>query len=365
MESRDVDTVNKIVLNAIDREDIGYRANDNTIISELIPGFLLRIHGRTDIIITGYSVSVQEVVRFTVNLIPALPVVVRSVPVSPAICTLYPYTGLQFATLLEREGNSADCSLAGFYCLAIREIMRFVIDGNPAILKNTKFCVAIRAIDLVDEIAGERRLAGIYALLTEVVVDTINFSDTGVAYTVFIEGVSTLLDEPAVLDGIDQRVGIVELSVNAAEVTAAFAGIIRVDKRLQTEDLLIFRLLREGIQRVCTQVDIIADIAGVDNIQRILIIPCSVGLGRKLNAVHNTQRVCSRGINCRRLVNPSERHSDRVRFMINFGFLKRKVVIDQFKFAYIDIKVLIDVNYRSDFRQNTYALCQLEQERPR
>ena len=336
----------------------------DTILIEYSPSQIsIYIPRSPDMMQSCCPIGIYEVIPFSIYLIPFFLDIARTVIISPSIAILYPNTRYKLAVLFKPILSFTNFKLAR-HCNTILEVVPITINSDPAGHELTKLRIAIYTVYLIEEEAGIRILADVYALLAEVVVEAFDFLDAVSTFAVNVVGVAAVFVDPAVLKGIDEGVGIAEVCIVGSEIAASFAGVVRIDERLQAEGSLVFRLLAEGVQRACAQIDLIADVTGIDCGDAVLAVPCSVGLRRKLNTVYDAKRVRCRRIDRRGPVDPSERQFYRVLGFVNLGLFEREVIVDQLDLCYIHIEVLIKVDNRRYFSKDADALSKLKQERP-
>ena len=219
--------------------------------------------------------------------------------------------------------------------------------------------------DAVDrDHAAKLGLTDINAFFTEVIVITVSILNTRQSLTFNIVGKAAVLSNPAILQRLDQCVGVFEFSVDGTEGAALVAFVIGIDKRFQSISCTVVGILTEGIQRIGTEINLIADFAVVDNIQTRLFTPVCVSLGSELDATDKTQRICHSRINGLGLVDPVQSQSQRIFFLIEFHSVQFEVFIHQIQLGIIHIKVGIETHHRLNPCQNTDTLCQLQQEVP-
>jgi len=335
----------------------------NSIFTEVKPQFVGCIVNCTYFLVASNAITLQEIIPFSVNFLPFLFVIRRTIIIPPTTRSLQPHAMSHAAVLLEGIRRRADLLLATD-SLVVLEVVPFTFDGLPASLQEAFLGIAIDANGLVVEQSSQLGLANVDTVLSEVVVVAFDFVDTGKLLAVDVVGVAAILNVPAILQGIDQGVGVFKILVDILEVTALFAAIVGVDEGVQTKDFLVLRLHREGIQTAGTQINVIADLADIRYIQSVLLAPICIGLRRELDTVHNTQRVSSLGIESSGLVDPVHAHRHGIGFRIKILIADGEVIVDKLDVADIHIKILIKGDFSRNLCQHADAFCQLHQEGP-
>ena len=188
--------------------------------------------------------------------------------------------------------------------------------------------------------------------------------DAGELLAVDVVAEAAVLGEPAVLDGVDQGVGIGEGLVDVTEPAALLALIVGVDEGIDVVDCLVLCLLCEGVQAAGAHVDLVADLAGVLDGQGVLCIPCCVSLGGQLDAADDAQSVGSLGIDGRGLILPVQGQSQGVGLLVELHVLQIEVLVDDLQAGVIHVHVGIEADDGLDLGQDTDTLSQLQQEAP-
>ena len=174
--------------------------------------------------------------------------------------------------------------------------------------------------------------------------------------------------DPALAVGLIQNELICKGGVGVAEACAsfgvAFNNHIGVHEGNQAVDCLIHRLHSKVIQCVCTQEDVVADIAADLDIQLIVAVPCSACLGLCLDAAQNADGITCSRIQSLLLVHPAAGQRYRVGSLIQNHILLVEVIVHDLQFGDIHIQVLIELGNHRDLSQHTDTLCQLHQEVP-
>ena len=274
-------------------------------------------------------------------------------------------TAEQDAILAKGVGEAADLSDTGVH-LGTVVVMGLGAVGCchslPCSRQLTEGAVVLHTVDLHD--SGVLALIRADTLLTQVIVVAVDLLDTGEHLTIHIVGEAAQLAVPAVLQLIDQCVGIGKGLVDALKVAALFALIIGIDKGEQLEGLLVLRLLCKGVQSAGTQTDLVADLAAVDHIEAALVAPLCILLGGQLDAADDAQRIGHAGIQRMGLVDPVQGQRHGVGLFIQLRSGQREVVVDQLHPGDIHIEVGVECDRGPDLRQHADTLCQLTQEGP-
>ena len=251
------------------------------------------------------------------------------------------------------------------------EAVAVIAHAHPVVLhQNAESCVMGLAISL--EQAVVLLLADTDTVLGEVIPEAVNFLDTGVVLAVDVVHVTALSTDPAVLDSVDQGVGVLEGCIGGLEAAALFGGAaddhIGVIEGHQTVFLLVGFLGSEGVQCVCTQEHMISNLAAVNRGQTVLSVPVGICLGSQLNTFEQAQRICCFRIDSLCLVHPIQGHGQAVFLCVENQILCRiahlEVLADNTQFAVIHFEVLVEVHLGRNVRQHTETLCQLQQEVP-
>ncbi len=314
------------------------------------------------IAISNISVTVNPVQAF-LELNPLLVQVSACPVVSYTIAGLVEFTTEQSAIVGKGIGVARNGADTGSCCKVNRaEVIEILANRNPAGLQHTHMCIIGLAVTLNQ--AGVRCLTYIQAIFTEVIVQLVNYLNASQFAAIDIVSIAAILNDPAFLDGVDQGVAVFEGSVGILEVAALIRRIIGVDVITQTEGCLVLRLLREGMQCGCAHVNLVADRAGVDDIQTALGAPVCVCLGSELNAADYAQGVCGVRIDSSGLLLPVQNHGNRVSCLIDLGTGQNEELVDQLHLADIHIQIGIELDGCGDFRHGADTLCQLQQEAP-
>ncbi len=291
-------------------------------------GFLNRRHTLLDV------VCLEEVHRrlavLVVQLTPALLVVERTVVVAPANVSTPPVAIQQTAVLefvdgveglafLVRDRNLQRTVLAAASAPVV-EVPVTIVQGNPTLEDFTVLHVVVVDSSLLIGhcmLTSVGSLANVDASFVELVVQAVDQVDPNQVLVVDVVAEAAFLNDPAVLHGTIQRVGILEGGVGSGEVTAALAlvrTLALVHVGVQVKRLLVLRLVREGIQRVRTHVHDVADVRSIDRLQRLL----RPLLRRELQAGHDAHGVSRCHIDRSSLAPPVQLQRQRVGRFVKF-----------------------------------------------
>ena len=258
--------------------------------------------------------------------------------------------------------NTIDCLVTLHGCI-VGKVVPFATDGLPAILQQAFLSVAEYAGFLVAVQAGVSCSANVDAIITKVIIVSVNFLHTVQSFASHVIGITAVLVDPAFLQGINQGISILEGCVGILEVRACISRVIGIMIRIEAEGCLIFGFGREGNQAAGAHVDTIADIAFMDRLNLCRIIPYAV-LRRQLDAIDDAQRVGRGRINGMRLLDPVQLQLYRIGFFIHVNAGEIEVFIDQRQFTDINIKALVELDLRLNPGHIADTLSQLQQERP-
>ena len=186
------------------------------------------------------------------------------------------------------------------------EIMVLSINFMPAANQFAEFCITICLHRLIIEQSGQLRLALIDAVFTEVIVIAVDQLHASQLLAILVVGESTGFIDPAFFCGADQSVSVFNLFVSISKICAGITGIIRIYIRHQTVNLLILFLLGEGVESICSQIDLVADGTLCNCIDTVLGTPISICLRSNLNSVQHTQGVRRGRVNGCSLLNPAQ-----------------------------------------------------------
>ncbi len=128
---------------------------------------------------------------------------------------------------------------------------------------------------------------------------------------------------------------------------------------------LVLFALGKAVQRVGTQVDLVAHRATIEHHDLLVDIPRRAVLGGQLHARQDADRVGRLGKDRRSLVDPVADDRQGVGLLIQGRGAQRKILIDHLQIGDIHIQILIELGSDPDLRQNTDTFSQLEQEIPR
>ena len=323
---------------------------------------------------TGQNIALTiEAIAVTINYNPCLcprmirSIVIGSIVITCSFCGFMPNAFNNFAGFVHFVNNCAGQSIsAGLSSHSFGiEVMPIFTNLSPAAYKNTKLGITINIRSLIKEHTCKYGLILINAVLTEVVVVSIDLVYAGKSVAVLVVSKSAVLDCPAVLNFLNESIAILESLIGSAEACTGLAGNVGVNKGCKSVNLLIFRLKREGVERVSSEIRVVAESTGVDYAKTITCAPISVVLRRKLNAIYHAERVSCCGIDCLSLVNPVKFKSYSIRSLIENYVCKGEILIENLELAYIDVEIVVEVNNCRNLCKHAHTLCKLEEEVPR
>ena len=172
---------------------------------------------------------------------------------------------------------------------------------------------------------------------------------------------------PALAQLLIQGEGILEGGIGAAEVGALLGGAIDdhigIVKGDQAIELLVLLVLRKAVQRIGTEIDLVADLALVDDGQLLGLGPGSACLGLGLDAAEDTHGVGGGGIHSLGPVDPLADEGELV-ILVQLGAVHLEEVIVDGDAGDIHIQVGIELGIYTDLGEHADTLSQLQQEVP-
>ena len=246
------------------------------------------------------------------------------------------------------------------------EVVLLLTNGDPARNENAFLGIAVYTLAL--EEAGKLSLTNVNTGFAEIIVELTDLVDTDITLAILIVGITAIFINPPRLRTFGQSVFIGERLIDVSKVTTTFLRAaddnIRIHEGIQIKCLLILRLLSKAVQGICAQVDVIADLTGVDHIQAILGIPSSIVLGSQLDATEDTNGVRGVRVNSLGLVLPSQGEGQFVRLLVELSLFQDEIIAEDGQPRIINDQILIKTDHGLNFRQGTDAFGQLEQEGP-
>ena len=358
---------------AVNQAGLVQRTNKNTFLGELVFLLVLNI-GFTNYLLTLKAIAISvEAVHLTVDFLPHSSrnltintVVIGTEVITSAVTVVVPYAGCKSTILFELigyTGSEVICTGSRSLCRST-EVIPLTCDLLPAGSNLTELGVTVNTSSRIVEYAGKLSLCIIDTILTEVVVVAVDLLYAGELFAVLIVSEAAILNGPAFLIIIRKGVAILEGGVNAGEVSAGFAGKIRILEGLEAEDFLVLRLLCEGVESVSSEVCRVAESTGVNNVKTVAVAPLCVILRSELDTGYHAKRICICGVNRMSLVNPVKLKSYCIGFLIESNRGKREVFVTNVKLADINDYVIVKVDSSGNFGKNAYTLCKLEKEVP-
>ena len=236
---------------------------------------------------------------------PGLLIIRRAIIVSRATIHGLPNTGSQSARIIKGVIDITPVMRTnGSTKIFFPEVMPLAIDQFPSGGQLANHGIAVSVHACIPEQTAVLRLTNVNTILTKVIVVTVHQLDSGKFCTIDIVGKTTIFIHPAIFQGFDQCVTILEFLVGITKGCTSLAGIIGIDKGQQSIGRLVFRLLCKRIQTGCTQTDVITDLAAMHGSQTMLLTPECIIFRCQFNATDNAQGICRIGINCLGLLFP-------------------------------------------------------------
>ena len=150
----------------------------------------------------------------------------------------------------------------------------------------------------------------------------------------------------------------------AVEMAAAgVRGILRLLIGIDPILLLEGGLLRHVVERVCAQIDVVANRTGVLNAQALIIIPLCAALGGQLHAAEDANRIGRIRIDGLALLDEVALHSEQIVFVQGCG-CKTEVIIGHRQVGDVHSDILVKLELHCYLGLRAYALRQLEQQIP-
>ena len=335
----------------------------NTIHTKIVPAQLSRVTHLTDILTSGNPKAISEEIHITVNFLPTRPIIVRTVIVPYALGVFIPNTRNQFAIFFEIIVNDSDSHIAAHGCIILK-VIPLTTNRLPAIRQLANVGIVIYAF-CIPEQASILRLTNVDTVFAKVIVEALDFLDTGQSLAANVVRKSAFHVYPAVLQDVDQRVLVGDFSVGIAEVAACVGGVGRITVGIQTEHCLAFGLLREGVEAACAHVDLVADGAFGNSVDPGYFIGPNAFLGRQLDAVDEAQGICGGLVDHLTLLDPVHGYSQRIGCLVIHYILQFEVFVEDLQFAVIQIESVVKVDGRLNPGQIADTLCQAQKEAPR
>ena len=316
----------------------------------------------------GHRAGVGEEVGFTVNILPKAIVVGRTVVAIGLTARVgIPHVLGHTTVLVEqiRDRRAID----SHRLLTDVRVARLLVKVVPCIIDHVpsdRYLTVLRITDnaVLLKQTGVLGLTDVDAVFAQVVVVAVDQLNAGQLGAVHVVRITALVDDPTVLDGTGQRVRILKGRIHGLEITALFRSIIGIDEGLQTVDLLVLFLSGEGVQRVGTQIDRIADLTAVYQRQLLARLPGRIVLRRQLDAGKHAQGIGRLHIDRLRLVNPLKRNGQRVRLLVKHRIDQLEIFVDQLDLGIIHRDARIQLHDRLDLGQHADTLGQLAKEGP-
>ena len=132
-------------------------------------------------------------------------------------------TGFGCVDLITRDDTAVvltlNCKLFGLISIRV-EVCDSIIEQVPACCSETALEPVLITVCIgVDSV--ERSLTDVNSVITEVIEETVDLMETCQLLAILVVSIAALLDNPAILGGVEESILILELLINGAEVTTA------------------------------------------------------------------------------------------------------------------------------------------------
>ena len=320
----------------------------------------------------GHHITlVIEAIEVAINNLPDTSVVTtlvvgRTVVITSTGFSYTPCTGNNSTVFCEVINQISIILILTYSCrlCGSTEVVPLTCDLLPAGGDFTELGVTIYTCFCIVEETGVLGLIAVDTVVTEVVVVTVDLLNAGKLFAVLIVSEAAILDSPAILYVVRKGVAILEGGVGAAEASAGFSGKIRILEGLKAVNLLVLRLLSEGVKSVSSKVCGVTESTYVDNAESAVSSPVRIILGSKLNALNHAKGICGCRINSSGLVDPVKLKSQGVGSLVESSGCKREVLVENIELADIYYKVIVEVYSCSNLGKYADTLCKLKEEAP-
>ena len=295
-------------------------------------------------------------------------VVIRTIVITSTIFKFYPYTRNQFSVFRHLVGYIFIKLIATRCCSHRRraEIVPLTIDLFPTTGKLPKFRITIYTCIFIKEYTCELGLIFIDTILTEVIVETVNFVYAKKLFAVNVVSVAAFFYSPAFFNNISQSKAVFECCVCCTKPSTGFTVVRRIGiyEGFQSVNFLIFGFLCEGVKCVCSKVALIAEVTCSNNIEAIArSFKCAI-LRSKFNTLKHAKGICLCRINSLCLVDPVKCKCESICLFIKCSRCEREIVVHDFEIAVINDHIVVEINSCCDLCKNAYTFSKLEQEVP-
>ncbi len=319
-----------------------------------------------------------EVIGLAIDGLPTRVIEIWSIGILGAVGIRHPDTAKQTSILIKLILDTGDGVLADNRFTISSEIVPLACNHSPSDLNNAELSV-IRCSVLLEQ-TRVLRLTDIDTVLAKVIVvqllrtvlgDFRNLYNTGHLLAVDIVSETALYVIPAVLQDVIQGEFILNGGIRVLEVAARIGAHVRIAIRIQTEDCLVLRFLREGVQTACTHIDLIADFTMAICQNSRFSFGQDAVLRRELDTLDQAQRVRRSWINSLRNADPVQCQGQRIGEFIKFNavgvgsLVQLEVIVDDLQVTVVNIKTIIEADRCLNPGQIADTLCQLQQEGPR
>ena len=140
-------------------------------------------------------------------------------------------------------------------------------------------------------------------------------------------------------------------------------GVFRLFIGVNAVLLLEGGLAGHAVECICTQIDVIADRAGVRDAQALIRIPLCAVLGGQLHAAEDADGVSCIGVDGLTLLDEVALHCEQIVFVHGCG-CQSEIIIGYRQVGDVHIDILVELELYRHLSFRTDALCQLEQQIP-
>ena len=350
----------------------GIRSCILAVLTEIIYHSIICIGGCYSLNTGEHITLVIEAVEIAINNLPyatpaATVVISRSVIITCTGLSSNPCSGKN-STVFSKGIEYVGIILISAYCrrlCRIAEVIPLTVDFLPSGRDQTELGITVYTRLGIVEDTGILCLCVIDTIVTEVIIVSVYLVYTCQLFAILIVRKAAIFNSPAFLYIIYKSIAILEGRVSISEVRAGLTGKIGIDEGLKSVDFLILGLLREGVERICSEVCRISECTGVNNAKTLTVTPICIILGSKLNTCYHAKRICTSGIDRLSLVDPIKLKSQGVGFLIKINGGQREVLVKNIELADIYYEIVIKVYNRSNLCKHAYTLCKLKEEVPR
>ena len=342
-----------------------------TVLAKIIQQRRIGIGHRYRLNTSEYISLAVKAIEIAINNLPyATPcttvVISRSIIITCTGLSSNPCSGKN-STVFSKGIEYVGIILISAYCRRLcrsAEIIPITVDFLPSGRDQTELGITVYTRLGIVEDTGILCLCVIDTIVTEVIIVSVYLVYTCQLFAILIVRKASIFNSPAFLYIIYKSIAILEGRVSISEVRAGLTGKIGIDEGLKSVDFLILGLLREGVERICSEVCRISECTGVNNAKTLTVTPICIILGSKLNTCYHAKRICASGIDRLSLVDPVKLKSQGVGFLIKINGGQREVLVKNIELADIYYEIVIKVYNRSNLCKHAYTFCKLKEEVP-